>query len=148
MIEEMRSQVSQLGSQVREFVQNRAKDVADQTTHATESYVRQQPMTAVAIAAGTGLLLGLMLMRGRSSRYAQPSYRRGGSGLTRRDLDQLKSAIQEGFEHLRPRGEAMTERITGALSNWLDTYGSRASEAASAGTKAARRMASQISSRL
>jgi ElaB/YqjD/DUF883 family membrane-anchored ribosome-binding protein len=148
MIEDVRGQVSQLGSQVRDFVQHGAKDMADRTTEAAESYVRQQPLTAVAIAAGTGLLLGLMLMRGRGNRYSRSYHRQGGPKLSRRDFDRLRSTIEEGFESLRPRGEPMTDRITNALSSWLDTYGARASEAASAGTRAAKRMANHIGARL
>jgi hypothetical protein len=159
MVEELREQVAQLGTRVRDYVQHRAQEVAEQTsevasqvTETAEDYVRERPMTAVAVAAGTGLLVGLVLMRGRNRHngYGDWLAREGSRrmGMSRRDISKIADAIQDGFERMRPRGESATDKVANLVSSWIETSGSRASEAATAGSRAARRLADAIGSRL
>ena len=48
-----------------------ARDQAQDVYEQVESYVREQPLTAVAIGAGLGLLLGMLMRGGRKVVYVR-----------------------------------------------------------------------------
>lgn len=57
------SQARQKMTDVSRQAQRAASDWTQQTRSATETYVREKPWNAVAIAAGIGFLVGLILRR-------------------------------------------------------------------------------------
>ena len=48
-----------------------ARDQAQDVYEQVESYVREQPLTAVAIGAGLGLVLGMLMRGGRKVVYVR-----------------------------------------------------------------------------
>ena len=52
-------------------VLDQAKDQAQDTYDQVESFIREQPFAAAAVAVGVGLVLGMMLRGGRKTVYVR-----------------------------------------------------------------------------
>ena len=165
LIESLREEMARVGEQVQEFVQARGGQIAEQASKATEQaskvtaeaaenardLVRENPGTSVAIAAGAGLVLGLILSASRRNRrhtwYDEARNLRE-RGVSRRDLDRLSGAIRDGFERVRSHNgdSAFVDRIATAVSNLLDSSASTASTVASAGSRVAKNLVERLAS--
>jgi ElaB/YqjD/DUF883 family membrane-anchored ribosome-binding protein len=140
MIENLKAEVTRLSNQIQAILEERAgnlKETVGQATEDVEGVIRNNPLMSVGIAAGAGLLLGLMMRRGGAQRFEQP----------RKELQQLVTTLEEAIESSKARfaemaerqGEsALLERLTSAVSSLLDTSKATASSVAE---KAARNVA-------
>lgn len=146
-IQELREELARLAGQVQEYVGDRAADLRDsavETTGDVEEFIRENPLPAVGLALGVGLILGIMV-RGRGAAQRQAPT------LSRRDLDRLAYRVGEALESAAPRlraanagdtGDwALLERLAAALTGLIDSSRSTAASVGSAGGKAVRTVA-------
>lgn len=145
MIEELRTEMARLREQVQSYVQMRAdslREGAADTTAEVEGLVRDHPLPAVGVAFAAGLVLGLMMRKGRSER-TEPR-------PARRELERLAATTRGALEArgsrpssqpAQPSDAALLERLAGALSELIQSSQETATSVGSAGERAARSMA-------
>lgn len=145
-LEELRADLARLTAQVQGYLQDRAADLRDsaiETTDNVEELIRENPLPALGIALGTGLLVGLLVRSRRSTGRQSPQ-------LSRRDLDRLTSRLAEALQTSGSRARhfaadagdgAILERLAGALSGLLESSRETVASVGTAGERAARSVA-------
>ena len=154
MIQGLKDELARLAEQAQVGIADNAEAIKSRAVHAaedTQDLVKQNPLTAVGIALGVGVVVGLMVPgRGAGARHAH----RYASG-SRREFDRLTDTVRDAIEAGRSRAQqsferasdpALLDRLMGVLSGLLDSSRSTAASVASAGEKTARSIADRLSS--
>ena len=158
-MQELRDELAKLTGQVQTYLADRASDVKDgavQIAEGTEDLIRENPLPAIGIALGFGLVLGFMVPK-RSGRHARHSdFGRRAS----RDMHRMASSLSDAASNLRHTIEAsksraqdvvqrasdpaLFDRLATLVTGLLESSRSTASSVASAGEKTARKVADTL----
>ncbi len=158
-MQELRDELTKLSGQVQTYLSDRADDVkegASQVAENTGDLIRENPLPAIGIALGVGVLLGFMVPQ-RKPRYAR---RHDFGRRASRDINRMASSLSDAASNLRHTIEAsrsraqdvvhrasdpaLFERLATLATGFLESSRSTASSVASAGEKTARKVADSL----
>ena len=148
-IQALKDELARISEQVQSKVVDGADFVKQQASEAADNakdVVRGNPLPAVGVALGVGLVLGLLIPRRRPHHqdFGRRSYR---------ELNRLANTLRDTVDATRSRAYAVKEkasdpaildRLTSLASAFLENSRSTASSLANAGERTAKTIANKV----